>query len=198
MPRRRLSPEERALWDLVAGQTKRLAPAPSRPLPAAKPPRPSAPLAMPEPPKPPLTHFRLGEKAAAPPRPAKMPALTEHLRAAPPAIDAKAHRSLTRGKLKPDARIDLHGLTVAEAHPMLTGFILTAHRQGKRLILVITGKGKGRGEPAPMPVRQGVLRHQVPHWLSLPPLRPLVLQITPAHIRHGGEGAYYVYLRKRG
>ncbi|WP_150121448.1 Smr/MutS family protein, partial [Sulfitobacter sp. HI0023] len=43
----------------------------------------------------------------------------------------------------------------------------------------------------------GVLRHQVPQWLSAPPLGGLVLQVTPAHISHGGGGAYYVYLRRQ-
>ena len=45
-------------------------------------------------------------------------------------------------------------------------------------------------------VRDGVLRHQVPQWLSMPPLSALVLQITQAHVSHGGGGAYYVYLRR--
>ncbi|HSG57221.1 MAG TPA: Smr/MutS family protein, partial [Paracoccaceae bacterium] len=75
-------------------------------------------------------------------------------------------------------------------------FILSSHARGMRLVLVITGKGKVKDYEAPMPARHGVLRHQVPQWLNLAPLRPLVLQIAPAHIRHGGQGAYYVYLRR--
>jgi len=41
-----------------------------------------------------------------------------------------------------------------------------------------------------------ILRHQVPQWLALQPLSPAILQVTPAHLRHGGHGAYYVYLRR--
>jgi DNA-nicking Smr family endonuclease len=36
----------------------------------------------------------------------------------------------------------------------------------------------------------------VPHWLSLPPLRPCILQLAEAHLSHGGAGALYVYLRR--
>ncbi|MEL6980987.1 MAG: Smr/MutS family protein, partial [Actinomycetota bacterium] len=49
-------------------------------------------------------------------------------------------------------------------------FILSAQAQGKRLVLIVTGMGKDRDEGGPIPVRLGVLRHQVPQWLSVPPL----------------------------
>jgi DNA-nicking Smr family endonuclease len=87
-------------------------------------------------------------------------------------------------------------MTQDRAHSALTGFVLRAHREDKRLVLVITGKGRDSDEGDIMPVRRGVLRHQVPHWLSVPPLSGIVLQVTPAHLRHGGGGAYYVYLRR--
>ncbi len=111
-------------------------------------------------------------------------------------MDRKAFKQMQRGKLKPDARIDLHGMTADRAHGMLTRFVLSSHGSGKRLLLVITGKGKHRDDGGPIPVRFGVLRHQVPEWLRLPPLSSVVLQITQAHISHGGSGAYYVYLRR--
>ena len=63
-------------------------------------------------------------------------------------------------------------------------------------MLVITGKGRGGEDHGPIPRRQGVLRHQVPLWLRQPPLGSVVLQVAVAHLRHGGEGAYYVYLRR--
>ena len=87
-------------------------------------------------------------------------------------------------------------MTLSQAHPVLMRFILDAHASGKRLVLVITGKGKDRDEGGPIPVRRGILRHQVPGWLHAPPLGALVLEIREAHLRHGGGGAYYVYLRK--
>ncbi|MFV2002190.1 MAG: Smr/MutS family protein, partial [Paracoccaceae bacterium] len=86
---------------------------------------------------------------------------------------------------------------LAEAHPALIGFVLGAHSAGRRLVLVITGKGKPGTDAGPIPERRGVLKHQVPGWLAGSALRPAVLQVTQAHLRHGGSGAYYVYLKRR-
>lgn len=111
-------------------------------------------------------------------------------------MDRRAYERLNRGKMAPQSRLDLHGMTLNDAHSTLRGFILRAHSEGLRLVLVITGKGKAGGSDAIIPERHGVLRHQVPHWLRLPPLSGLILQVSPAHRKHGGEGAYYVYLRR--
>ena len=126
-----------------------------------------------------------------------MPALPDRLNAAPVQMDTKAFGKMKRGKIKPEGRIDLHGMTLDRAHPALSRFILSAHKSGKRLVLVITGKGKMRDEGGPIPTRHGVLRHQVPQWLGMPPLSSVVLQVTQAHVSHGGGGAYYVYLRRQ-
>lgn len=111
-------------------------------------------------------------------------------------MDKKAFGRMTRGKLTPEGRLDLHGMTLARAHPALIGFLLRAQSSGKRLVLVITGKGKDRDTGGPIPTKRGVLRHQVPDWCRMPPLGGAVLQITPAHLKHGGGGAYYIYLRR--
>lgn len=111
-------------------------------------------------------------------------------------MDHKTHRRMSQGKLAPQARIDLHGMTLNVAQPALTRFILNARAEGLRLVLVITGKGREGGRDAPLPVRPGALRHNVPHWLHMAPMGQLVLQVRPAHRNHGGEGAYYVYLRR--
>ena len=193
---RHLSPEERALWDSVARQAapmhKRRAAAPAPEAKAA----PKPPEVAPSERFDPLPRFRVGQKADAARSDDLLPGLRDRLRAAPVAMDAKAHGRMPRGKLKPEARLDLHGMTMSEAHPELVAFILSSQAMGRRLVLVITGKGREKDYEAPMPVRHGVLRHQVPQWLGLSPLRQAVLQITPAHLRHGGEGAYYVYLRR--
>ena len=126
----------------------------------------------------------------------KLPSISDQVRAAPIQMDRKSFDQMKRGKLKPEGRIDLHGMTLDRAHPVLTRFILSSHSAGKRLVLVITGKGKSRDDGGPIPVRFGVLRHQVPLWLSMQPLSSAILQVTQAHDRHGGGGAYYVYLRK--
>lgn len=122
--------------------------------------------------------------------------LREALAEAPLRMDHKKHRQMTRGKLSPEARLDLHGMTLNAAQPALIRFLLEAHSNGARLALVITGKGRAGGPDAPLPVRPGALRYNVPHWLHMPPLSAIVLQVTAAHQRHGGDGAYYVYLRR--
>lgn len=206
--RRHLSPDERALWDSVARQATpldakaavRAPPAPGDDAPAAKPDAdPRGPRRMPPPPDPapPLPPFQVGSAAEQRAAHDLAPALGDRLRAAPMRMDARSFGRLKRGKLVPEGRIDLHGMSLGQAHPALTAFILRAFAAEKRLVLVITGKGKRPDDAGPIPQRHGVLRHQVPQWLALPPLDQAVLQIAPAHFRHGGEGAYYVYLRRR-
>ena len=142
--------------------------------------------------------FHLGEAARQNgPQHDVLPGIAEQIASAAVAMDRKSFQRLKRGKLSPEARLDLHGMTLDQAHGALTAFILRAHGAGKRLVLIVTGKGKDRDIGGPIPVRYGVLRHNVPHWLRLPPLTPLVLQVTEAHTRHGGGGAYYVYLRRQ-
>ena len=115
----------------------------------------------------------------------------------PVQMDKRQFQRLNRGKLDPEARIDLHGMTLAQAHGALNSFILRAQSKGLRLVLVITGKGRTASDDGPIPRRRGALKHDVPQWLRMAPLGPIVLEIREAHIRHGGAGAYYVYLRRR-
>ena len=190
---RGLSPEERELWDRVAFSAKPMWP--KRPPAAVNPIEPQTPRA-------PILRtpdFRMVERARS--GTAKFEVATAgeiSPTARPVRMDHRTHQQLTRGKLKPEARIDLHGMTLAEAHPELIRFVLRSHISGKRLILVITGKGKRGDDQGPIPQRVGVLRHQLPQWLSQAPLAGVILQVAPAHARHGGGGAFYVYLRKRG
>ena len=111
-------------------------------------------------------------------------------------MDRRRFEKLRRGRLEPEARLDLHGMTSERAHAALTGFILGAHARDLRLVLVITGKGRP-DDAAIRPRRHGILRHSLPHWLAAPPLVGRILQVAPAHQRHGGAGAFYVYLRRR-
>lgn len=115
-------------------------------------------------------------------------------------LDRRTAERLRRGKLPIDARLDLHGLTQAEAHGRLRRFIEDSHHRGRRCVLVITGKGR-RGDEAAgggfMPDRsRGVLRRQVPLWLRGAGLSDKVVDLVPARPEHGGDGALYVYLRR--
>ncbi len=192
---RHLSPDERALWDRVAARTVPLRDEPKAdPQPVTTPKRPKKPQEAPA--ANPFPDFRVGQRAQVKSGHDILRPIADRLTKAPVHMDHKAFGKMTRGKIKPEARIDLHGMTLAEAHPELIAFILGSQAAGRRLVLVITGKGKDRDDGGPIPTRYGVLRHQVPQWLALPPLAQAILQVTPAHLRHGGHGAYYVYLRK--
>lgn len=192
MTRRRLTKDEVELWRQVADTAHRLHPERTRH---------EAPMPKPKPAKAvkahTTMHFEVGSKARrTTPAHDLLPAFPERLAKQPIHMDKKVYTRLKRGKLLPEAKIDLHGMTQDQAHSALIGFILRAQTGGKRLVLVVTGKGKSRPDDGPIPVRRGILKHHVPQWLSMPPLGSLVLQVVEAHISHGGSGAYYVYLRR--
>ena len=114
-------------------------------------------------------------------------------------LDKRNAQRLRRGQLAIAAELDLHRHTVAEAHRALTRFIADAQAGGKRCVLVITGKGEG-GEARHRPGNEapsGVLRREVPRWLSEPESRARVVAWHPARPQHGGAGALYVLLRRR-
>jgi len=170
--RREVSEEERALWRAVTRSIKplkRQRPRAAKPDDAGAPPAKPAARTSPAPP------------AAAAPR--KEPALAH--------IDRRDRQRLARGTQTIDARLDLHGRTQSQAHAALVRFLRRAQADGAKTVLVITGKGSADGE-------RGVLRRQVPLWLSLPEFRALVVGFGTAGIGHGGDGALYVRVRRGG
>jgi DNA-nicking Smr family endonuclease len=87
-----------------------------------------------------------------------------------------------------EARLDLHGLDQDSAQSRLRDFLLEAQGRGSRAVLVITGKGYAG---------QGVLRRRTPEWLADPRLREVVAGLSPAETHHGGEGAFYIALKRK-
>jgi len=136
------------------------------------------------------------------PAPPVPPPLSSPHRPAPLAdFDRRAVRQVASGKISIDARIDLHGLRLREARGELRMFLLAAQAKGARTVLVITGKGDVSSErdnlaSALGKPQRGVLRRAVPQWLEEPDMRAIVLSFTAASVRHGGDGALYVQLRK--
>lgn len=180
-PRRKraLSEEERALWESVAKQTKPLrkkhrAAESETASSATEAPAAVKPAAL----RKPLVPISL-PKAAKPAAPRLAP------------LGRRERAKLSRGRQEIEARLDLHGMTQTRAHRALSGFLHRAHLDGLTFVLVITGKGKMGAES-----ERGVLRRQVPHWLSQPELRALVVGFEEAHVGHGGEGALYVRIRR--
>ena len=104
-------------------------------------------------------------------------------------VDSRTMARLRRGRLRPEARIDLHGMTQAEAHGALAAFIARVQNDGRRCVLVVTGKGR-------VSEGGGVLRHGVPQWLNTPALRPRIMGFCAAQPRDGGAGALYVLIRR--
>lgn len=183
-----LSPEDRRLWEHVAGQVK--------PLTGRDRLRSHAAELLPEEiavPPPALPQRRAPVKAG------QIPPLPPAARPQPPAelshgsrdgLDRRKAERLSRGKLPIEATLDLHGLRQAEAHRRLESFLADSQAAGKRCVLVVTGKGLHKEEA-------GVLRSAVPRWLNEQPNRARVLSFDYAQPRHGGTGALYVLLRRR-
>jgi DNA-nicking Smr family endonuclease len=190
-----LSAEERALWEHASRTLK----------PLKGKPRVHAAQEQEAPSAPPRAHEKapVHRANAPPPRaPAKATALPP---TPPPLSDLDRHkaRKIGTGRIEIDRRIDLHGMRQAEAHAALRRFLMRGYAEGRRWVLVITGKGAPlrRGEDEGLVgVREeerGILKRNVPRWLAEPELRSIVVGFTTAGIRHGGEGALYVQLRRR-
>jgi DNA-nicking Smr family endonuclease len=187
--RRVLSYEERVLWTTI---TKAITPLRDAPAAAVVEPVDAEP-AKPRKAPPVFVKPAKAHKPVTPTAPAKPAAPAKTVPVIEP-LGRRMRRSLARGKEGIDARIDLHGLTQAQAHDALLRFLRTASARDARLVLVITGKGKrsdGDGER-----ERGVLRRQVPQWLNQPEFRDVVIGFEDAHIAHGGEGALYVRVRR--
>ena len=179
---RRLSEEEIALWIEVA---KGVARRRGATLPTLASPRPVAAPAAPL--ETTAAQARAAPEPRKPPGPAPLAPLEKRLK-----------RDLARGRAAVDSVLDLHGMSQAEAHHALRGFLVQAQIQGFRLVIVITGKGARGGAPDDAWFREpGVLRRVAPHWLREPDLRSVVLGFEEASPGHGGAGALYVRLRRR-
>ncbi|MGY3449141.1 Smr/MutS family protein [Bradyrhizobium sp. USDA 4353] len=176
--KRGLSEDERTLWETVARQVKPLRKAPR--------------LVRPHPPM--TTAEPQSAKPMTTPRPVAPIAVPKPVKPAIPplvSLGRKERSKLSRGRSEIDARLDLHGMTQSRAHQALHHFLHRAQHDGLTFVLVITGKGTIGADP-----ERGVLRRQVPHWLSLPEFRALIVGFEEAHVGHGGAGALYVRIRR--
>jgi DNA-nicking Smr family endonuclease len=178
---RRLTPEEKKLWELIARDASPLHPKQGE--------EPEEEDVEPPPARPLIRSYKDKKK----PLPPVSPKIVEKslVQGALADIDRNTAERFRRGDYPIDATLDLHGLTRDKAHRMLNFFILHHYERGSRCLLVITGKGS-RGEE-----QRGVLREQLPKWLDQPELRPLILALATARPKHGGTGAFYVLLKRK-
>jgi len=107
-------------------------------------------------------------------------------------VDHRLGRRLKRGQLPIEATLDLHGMRRDAAHGELNAFLAWAQARGLRCLIVITGKGRR----TPLDEERSVLKAMLPRWLNEPPNRNRILAFAHARPQHGGEGAFYVLLRK--
>lgn len=181
-----LDPEDAALWARIAAQV--------RPIRRAAPDKARLKPSDSSPPKPPKA---AAAKAAATP---ELPVRAESP-LGPLAPDAREklprtdERNLRRGSVAIGGRLDLHGMTRAEAHRAVGRFLSALAERGERVALVITGKGGHKG--ANGGAGAGVLRAEFPHWIGDGALSRIVLAWRPAAPQHGGGGAFYVLLRRK-
>jgi DNA-nicking Smr family endonuclease len=189
-----LSAEDKELWKEVSKHIK-----PVRKRARAEAPRDAAPSDA---------AVRRDQESAAPhlpgsKKPSSKPIPSPSVTSSPPPLagfEPKRARKIAAGRMSIDARLDLHGLYQSEAWDRLRTFLRDCHARGYRTVLVITGKGGPSEEEAPFtmdrPRERGILRRNVPLWLAEPGLRDIVVSFASAHVRHGGEGAFYVRLRR--
>ncbi len=104
----------------------------------------------------------------------------------PQTLEINQDKKVRRGRVEIDAKIDLHDMTQAEAKPALCKAIIRASNRNYQCVLVVTGKGLRLN---------GVLRRNFPYWIQDPQIRPLIATYAQAHIRHGGLGAWYVFIK---
>jgi len=118
-----------------------------------------------------------------------------------PGLDRKRHDLLKKGKLSPENSIDLHGLSAKRAEEAVLDFLFQSYSQGTRLVLVITGKGRNSVQKGSNFFREtkdiGIIKKSLTSWIKNSDIMSVILHIMPAHFKHGGDGAFYVYLKKR-
>lgn len=189
---RGLSPEEQAAWARLAQSVTPLA---GRKVPgvgekrtasvAAPGPQPNGPAKPASPPRPP--------RQPAPPRPAPAPVRPRFSSD----LDSHWNRRLKAGRVTPDLRLDLHGHSLDAAHERIMAGLDQARAMGARVVLIIAGRERPV-DPADRAERRGAIRSKLLDWLAASRHADCIAAVRRAHIRHGGEGALYLVLRRQG
>ena len=120
-----------------------------------------------------------GATMAPPPRLPRQMTATVEVGGQPGGLDKASWQRLRTGRLVTERTLDLHGMTVHQAHHALISFLRGAHVQRLRVVEVITGRGSGENS--------GAIRREFPHWLNGPDIRPLILGAAHPHAQNPGS-----------
>ena len=96
--------------------------------------------------------------------------------------------------------IDLHGYTLDGANKVMEDFINKAYLENVNKLIVVTGKGlHSKNEKDPYVSKDlGILKYSVPEFISNnSSLMNMISEISDAKLEDGGEGAFYIYLKKK-
>ena len=110
-------------------------------------------------------------------------------------LDGQWDKRLKSGTIQPDFTLDLHGHNLDAAYDRLMGGVAQAREMGARTILLITGKPRPV-DPADRGSKRGAIRAKVLDWLAASSHHAAIAAVRRAHIRHGGDGALYIVLRR--
>ncbi len=110
-------------------------------------------------------------------------------------------KSIKKGFFKINKKVDFHGLSLLESEEIFITTISQCYEKGLRCLLFITGKGlykstHHQNEESPK-LYHGVIRSAFTDWVKSKKLSKFILSYENASIEHGGDGAFYVYLRKK-
>ena len=177
---RGLSAEEAAAWEKVAATVAPMHAAPSA-VPTGPAPAPTKAKAAPKPVS--------VKRAPQPAPPSRSPASSQTL-------DGGWDKRLKSGAIQPDVTLDLHGHTLDAAYDRLMSGVAQARAMEARTILLITGKPRPV-DPADRSTKRGAIRAKVLDWLAASSHHSAIAAVRRAHIRHGGDGALYIVLRRK-
>jgi len=108
-------------------------------------------------------------------------------------------RKLKKGKITADQKIDFHGCALEEARQLFIRTVNNCFINNKRCILFVTGKGMAKKQPEDISIKKlyyGKIRNSFLEWTKISEIVHKILHIQQANIENGGDGAFFVYLRK--
>ena len=113
-------------------------------------------------------------------------------------IDLK--KAVEKGSFQIDKKIDFHGKSLSESEQRFNSIILECYKKNQRCLLFVTGKGLFKSkiyEESNKPkLYHGIIRASLVEWARSKKFSKYILSYEQASIEHGGDGAFYVYLRK--